>query len=68
MPLLQGLARLLELLSSCFNVALGNTLLEHLKIWLKPDKLAQCQKSWKTGEETKIAAGESFSFLFYCWW
>ncbi|KAJ4844568.1 hypothetical protein Tsubulata_023584 [Turnera subulata] len=56
MPLLQGLARLLELLSSWFNVALGGKLLEHLKKWLEPEKLAQSMKSWKAGEEPKIAA------------
>ncbi|XP_068646622.1 uncharacterized protein [Aristolochia californica] len=56
MPLLQGLARLLELLSNWFNVTLGTKLLEHLKKWLEPEKLAQCQKSWKPGEEPKIAA------------
>jgi len=58
MPLLQGLARLLELLSSWFNVTLGGKLLEHLKKWLEPEKLAQSQKSWKAGEEPKVAAGE----------
>ncbi|XVF62182.1 hypothetical protein PTKIN_Ptkin08bG0196500 [Pterospermum kingtungense] len=56
MPLLQGLARLLELLSNLFNVTLGGKLLEHLKKWLEPEKLAQCQKSWKAGEEPKIAS------------
>lgn len=56
MPLLQGLARLLELLSSWFNVTLGGKLLEHLKKWLEPEKLAQSQKAWKAGEEPKIAA------------
>ncbi|XP_048601036.1 transformation/transcription domain-associated protein [Brassica napus] len=56
MPLLQGLARLLELLSNWFNVTLGGKLLEHLRKWLEPEKLAQSQKSWKTGEEPKIAA------------
>lgn len=55
MPLLQGLARLLELLSNWFNVTLGGKLLEHLKKWLEPEKLAQSQKSWKAGEEPKIA-------------
>ncbi|KAG9129909.1 hypothetical protein Leryth_007000 [Lithospermum erythrorhizon] len=54
--LLQGLARLLELLSNWFNVTLGGKLLEHLRKWLEPEKLAQCQKSWKPGEEPKIAA------------
>ncbi|GAB2260071.1 hypothetical protein Droror1_Dr00010926 [Drosera rotundifolia] len=56
MPLLLGLARLLELVSSWFNVALGNKLLEHLKRFYEPEKLAQSQKSWKHGEEPKIAA------------
>ncbi|KAM1426046.1 hypothetical protein TB2_017954 [Malus domestica] len=56
MPLLQGLARLLELLSNWFNVTLGGKLLEHLKKWLEPEKLAQSQKLWKAGEEPKIAA------------
>ncbi|KAK9678784.1 hypothetical protein RND81_11G233100 [Saponaria officinalis] len=56
MPLLQGLARLLELLSTWFNVTLGGKLLEHLKKWLEPDKLVQSQKAWKAGEEPKIAA------------
>ncbi|XP_049383285.1 uncharacterized protein LOC125847672 isoform X2 [Solanum stenotomum] len=56
MPLLQGLARLLELLANWFNVTLGGKLLEHLRKWLEPEKLAQCQKSWKAGEEPKIAA------------
>jgi transformation/transcription domain-associated protein len=62
MPLLQGLARLLELLSNWFNVTLGGKLLEHLKKWLEPDKLAQSQKSWKAGEEPKIAAGNASRF------
>ena len=57
MPLLQGLARLLELLSNWFNVTLGAKLLDHLKKWLEPEKLAQSQKSWKSGDEPKIAAG-----------
>ncbi|KAK9136460.1 hypothetical protein Syun_015790 [Stephania yunnanensis] len=56
MPLLQGLARLLELLSNWFNVTLGGKLLEHLKKWLEPEKLAMSQKSWKPGEEPKVAA------------
>uniref|UniRef100_A0A7I4F837 Non-specific serine/threonine protein kinase n=1 Tax=Physcomitrium patens TaxID=3218 RepID=A0A7I4F837_PHYPA len=55
MPLLQGLARLLELLSNWFNVTLGEKLMEHLKKWLEPEKLSSSQKSWKAGEEPKIA-------------
>jgi transformation/transcription domain-associated protein len=62
MPLLQGLARLLELFSNWFNVTLGGKLLEHLKKWLEPEKLAQSQKSWKAGEEPKIAAGNASRF------
>lgn len=62
MPLLQGLARLLELLSNWFNVTLGGKLLEHLKKWLEPEKLAQSLKSWKAGEEPKIAAGKPSEF------
>lgn len=57
MPLLQGLARLLELLSNWFNVTLGVKLLDHLKKWLDLDKLAAAQKAWKPGEEPKVAAG-----------
>ncbi|GFY88275.1 phosphotransferases/inositol or phosphatidylinositol kinase [Actinidia rufa] len=56
MPLLQGLDRLLELLSNWFNVTLGDKLLEYLKKWLEPKELAHCQKSSKVGEEPKIAA------------
>jgi hypothetical protein len=61
MPLLQGLARLLELLSNWFNVTLGEKLMEHLKKWLEPEKLSQSQKSWKAGEEPKIAGGTFFN-------
>ncbi|XP_042425801.1 transformation/transcription domain-associated protein-like [Zingiber officinale] len=56
MPLLQGLARLLELLSNWFNIQLGVKLLDHLRKWLEPEKLAQTQKSWKAGDEPKVAA------------
>ncbi|OMO52227.1 putative transcription elongation factor s-II [Corchorus olitorius] len=44
MPLLQCLARLLELFTNYFDVTLGGKLLEHLKKWLELDKLAQSQK------------------------
>jgi len=54
-PLLQGLSRLLELLTNCFNVTLGEKLLEHLNKWTEPQKIA-ATKIWKDGEETKIAA------------
>nr|XP_019701767.1 transformation/transcription domain-associated protein isoform X2 [Elaeis guineensis] len=56
MPLLQGLARLLELLSNWFNVTLGVKLLDHLKKWLDPEKLVQSSKAWKSGDEPKVAA------------
>ncbi|KAK1363493.1 Histone acetyltransferase SAGA, TRRAP/TRA1 component, PI-3 kinase superfamily [Heracleum sosnowskyi] len=55
-PFLQGLAHLLDLLSGLFTIALGGTLLLHLKSLLEPEKLAQCQKSWNTGEEVNIAS------------
>ena len=45
MPLLQGLARLLEFLSNWFNVTLSGKLPEHLKKWLEPEKIAQTQKA-----------------------
>ena len=35
-PLLDGLARLLEMLSSWFNSTLGERLLEHLEQWTNP--------------------------------
>ena len=50
-PLLQGLARLLQLLTTCFNVTLGDKLLEHLQNWKDPSKLTY----WKNGEEIQIA-------------
>eukprot|EP01114_Cavostelium_apophysatum_P014185 TRINITY_DN3613_c0_g1_i5.p1 TRINITY_DN3613_c0_g1~~TRINITY_DN3613_c0_g1_i5.p1 ORF type:complete len:3612 (+),score=1106.25 TRINITY_DN3613_c0_g1_i5:200-11035(+) len=53
-PLLQGLARLLELLTNCFNVTLGERLLEHLNKWTEPTNVTGA-KIWKEGEETKIA-------------
>jgi transformation/transcription domain-associated protein len=54
-PLLQGLSRLLELLTNCFNVTLGEKLLEHLNKWTDPAKIA-ATKLWKDGEDIKIAA------------
>ncbi|RRT58564.1 hypothetical protein B296_00046496, partial [Ensete ventricosum] len=33
---------------------LGVKLLDHLKKWLEPEKLAQTQKSWKAGDEPKL--------------
>ena len=55
LPLLQGLARLLMLLSSCFNVTLGEKLLEHLRQWKDPEKI-KATEIWVPGEEPKVAA------------
>lgn len=55
MPLLEGLSRLLTLLSSCFNVTLGEKLLEHLKQWRDPDRIIKAG-IWKRGEEPAVAA------------
>lgn len=55
LPLLEGLSRLLTLLSSCFNVTLGEKLLEHLKQWREPDRIAKAG-IWKRGEEPAVAA------------
>ncbi|KAL8008147.1 putative transcription-associated protein [Plasmopara halstedii] len=54
-PLLEGLSRLLTLLSSCFNVTLGEKLLEHLKQWRDPDRIIKAG-IWKRGEEPAVAA------------
>ena len=62
MPLLQGLARLLELLSNWFNVTLGDKLKDHLSKWLDPAKDLTGSK-WSPGEEPKIAAGMYHSYL-----
>ncbi|KUF75766.1 Phosphatidylinositol kinase (PIK-L3) [Phytophthora nicotianae] len=55
LPLLEGLSRLLTLLSSCFNVTLGEKLLEHLKQWRDPDRIIKAG-IWKRGEEPAVAA------------
>ncbi|GAB5370731.1 hypothetical protein AAMO2058_001518200 [Amorphochlora amoebiformis] len=39
MPLLGGLSRLLELLSNCFNVTLGEKLLDHMRKFADPEVL-----------------------------
>ncbi|EIE23491.1 hypothetical protein COCSUDRAFT_65942 [Coccomyxa subellipsoidea C-169] len=56
LPLLRGLARLLNLLASWFNVTLGEKLIDHLKKWLEPEKLLQVTHSWEPGQECHIAA------------
>lgn len=55
LPLLEGLSRLLMLLSSCFNVTLGEKLLEHLKQWRDPERIIKAG-IWKRGEEPAVAA------------
>jgi len=55
LSLLEGLSRLLTLLSSCFNVTLGEKLLEHLKQWRDPDRIIKAC-IWKRGEEPAVAA------------
>ena len=50
--LLQGLSRLLELLTNCFNVTLGDKLLEHLQYWKDPQNLT----IWKDNEAIEIAS------------
>ncbi|KAG6977183.1 hypothetical protein JG688_00000598 [Phytophthora aleatoria] len=55
LPLLEGLSRLLTLLSSCFNVTLGEKLLEHLKQWRDPERIIKAG-IWKRGEEPAVAA------------
>ncbi|KDO32636.1 hypothetical protein SPRG_19413 [Saprolegnia parasitica CBS 223.65] len=54
-PLLEGLGRLLGLLSSCFNVTLGEKLLEHLRQWRDPDRIMKAG-IWKRGDEPNVAA------------
>lgn len=56
LQLLQGLARLLMLLSNCFNATLGEKLLEHLRQWEDPAKIISA-KIWIRGEEPAVAAG-----------
>ena len=65
--LLESLARLLTLLSPCFNVTLGEKLLEHLRHWEDPAKII-ATKIWKVGEETKVAAAivDLFHLLPLC--
>lgn len=52
---LQGLSRVLELLSHWFNVNLGEKLLEHLQRWTEPEKLVPL-KRWTPGTESRVGA------------
>ncbi|CAM9825410.1 unnamed protein product, partial [Laminaria digitata] len=58
LPLLQGLSRLLYLLSNWFNVTLGDKLFGYLRQWTEPAKLQALPepKGWKPGEEPDVAA------------
>lgn len=63
-PLLQGLARLLSLLSSWFNTTLGEKLLEHLQKWADPERIIPT-RLWIAGEEPLVASAiiELFALL-----
>ena len=62
--LLEGMGRLLSLLSSMFNVTLGEKLLDHLKKWENPKGIID-HKVWKVGDEPLVAAAiiNLFEFL-----
>jgi len=67
--LLEGLARLLELLAHCFNNTLGDKLIEYLRMWLDPEHVAcfshsAMGKPAKPGEELKIAVAITKIFHF----
>ncbi|GAX24432.1 transformation/transcription domain-associated protein [Fistulifera solaris] len=55
-PLLRGLSRLLDLLSSWFNKTLGEKLLDHLQKWADPPRIVG-HSIWKQGTEPLVAAG-----------
>ena len=54
-PLLEGLLKLLTLLSSWFNKSLGDKMLDHLQHFLDPEKIIAL-KVWRAGEEPLVAA------------
>jgi transformation/transcription domain-associated protein len=58
LPLLAGLRRLLELLSSWFNQTLGDKLLEHLQQWTLPEAFVPSgqKSSWRPTDEISVAA------------
>ena len=67
--LLEGLARLLELLAHCFNNTLGDKLIEYLRNWLDPEQITcfsatSMGKPSKPGEELKIAVAITKIFHF----
>ena len=51
-PVTQGLPRLLTLLHDWVSLTLGGKLLEHLKVWRKPEDLTH--GSWQPGEEVQV--------------
>ena len=53
--LLEGLSRLLELLSSCFNVTLGEKLLEHLRNFADYDSLQKMRLEALNAEKAALA-------------
>ena len=53
--LLDALGHVLELLSKCFNKALGKQLIEHLKQWAEPDQIILARK-WERGKEPEVAS------------
>jgi len=55
LPYLEGLNRVLELLSHWFNVNLGDKLLEHLHHWTEPQKIVMLKRG-HPGTESKIGA------------
>jgi phosphatidylinositol kinase/protein kinase (PI-3 family) len=54
-PYLNGLSRVLELLSHWFSLNLGDKLLEHLARWTEPNQLAAV-KIWTPGTESLVGA------------
>ena len=62
-PLLKGIAKLLKLLSHNFNTTLGEKLVNHLKKWLEPDKLANNRHDY---EETKFSHHSTIVEKVFC--
>lgn len=55
---LEGLARLLELLTNYFKVEIGKKLLDHLRQWAEPTMLQECAgKPLSENQEIKIIVG-----------
>jgi transformation/transcription domain-associated protein len=56
LSLLEGLARLLELLSNWFNASLGEKLLEYLKKWTEGGDKSEAAKAPRSADEAKLPA------------